>query len=587
MLKFKSSKWSILLTALIMITGLFTSTFSMASEAAGDVYTGEAQGHNGPLTVEVVVTEEAITDIQVVDHSESAGIADPAIERIPAQLVEQQSLDVDTVAGATVTSQAIIEATEAALAESGLDLSVLLAAVPAGDEEEASDTVEEIEMETQVLVIGGGIAGISAALEAADNGAQVMLIEKMPALGGSTIRSGGEILAAESPHQEAFGVEDSAEDFAEYLIEVGEGGVDEEFIRYIADHSGENIQWLMDNGVVFIDGVFDTHSTIAYGRRHIAEEGGAGIILPLEEQMAERGVEVLKSTPAISLIEENGEVVGAMATNDEGDEITILADAVILATGGYTRNEELMAQYHPTHENYSINTGEGNTGDGIIMGEELGAELIMPDGGIDLAVNPHTYFGYGEEAKGLFVSPEGERFMDESRFHFQRSRIMNEMKIDNVWYIFDETVYDERVQLSIDDGFAFEADTVEELAELTGMDSTVLLETVEEYNRMAEAGEDEDFNKDPEFMTPITEGKFYAANLMTGNSGSHGGLKITLDGEVVDTNGDVIPGLYAAGEVSSGQILNIGYPGSGTAIISYLTIGRNAGQAAADYLVAE
>lgn len=581
---FKSNmlKWFRLGAVVTMVLGIFFATFTAVNAAEAVTYGGEAKGHNGSLSVEVSVLDGQITEVKVLEHSESAGIADPAIEGIPAAIIEKQSLAVDVIAGASVTSQAILSATEAALAESDLDVEALLVADASASEESA--TGEVLELQTQVLVAGGGIAGLAAALEAADNGAEVILIEKMPALGGSTIRSGGEILAAETHLQEENGMEASIEDFAAYLIEVGEGNVDEEFIHHIAENSAENIQWLVDNGVVFMAEPQHTHSTIPDNRRHIVEDGGAGLISALEAQLAERGVEILKNTPAVSLIEEEGVVIGVKATNEKSDDITILADAVILATGGYSRNEEMLATYHPSLVEYTTNTGDGNTGDGILMGETVGAELIMHDSGINLATNPNTYFGYGEEAKGLFVTPTGERFMDESRFHFQRSREMHELGINTVWYVFDEAVYDERVQKSIDDGMAVEADSLEELAEKMEVDPAVITETIEVYNEMANVGEDTLYNKPAEFMQAIESGKFYAAKMVTSNSGTHGGLKINLDGQVINTDGEAIEGLYAAGEVASGQILHIGYPGSGTAIISFLTIGRNAGRAAADYV---
>lgn len=573
---------------LMIISALSLSLFAGCSnettETTGEdalytagTYTSEAEGYNGEVKVEVEVDSENILSVKVIEEEETEGIADPAIENIPAEIVDNQTLAVEAVSGATATSGAILLAVEAALKEAGADIDAL----KAKDTEDKEG--EQVTKDTDIVVVGAGIAGLAATLEAANNGADVILIEKMAAAGGSTIRSGGKILAANTVIQKEQGIEDTPEQFSEYLMEVGENEVDEEFIDLIANKSAENIDWLIENGVEFAEDIEPVHSSIKPDRGHYAANGsGAGFTQPLEAKIKEEGIEILYETPGISLIEENGEIVGVLAENADGDDITINAKAVILATGGYSQNEEMVAEYFPSSIGVPTNAGEGNTGDGILMGEEVGAELIMHDAGINMALNSPTYYGYGEEAKGLFVNPEGARFMDESEFHFTRTRIMMDEGIDNCWYVFDENTFNDRVAGALEAGTAVEADSIEELAEKMGADSAELEATVAEYNQMSKDGEDTSFGKDAEFMTPIEDGKFYAAHMTMNNSGTHGGLKIDIDGKVIDESGDTIPGLYAAGEVASGQILYKEYPGSGTAILSYLTFGREAGKAATE-----
>ncbi|NLC65968.1 MAG: FAD-dependent oxidoreductase [Clostridium sp.] len=540
-------------------------------------YTGEADGHNGKVKVEVEVDAEKILSVKVLENEETEGIADPAIENIPAKIVADQTLAVDTVAGATVTSEAILLAVEEALKEAGADIDALKA--KKSDDKDG----EKITKDVDLVVVGAGIAGLAATLEAINNGANVILLEKMPAAGGSTIRSGGKILGANTKWQKEKGIEDTAEQFSEYLMEVGENKVDKDFIDLIANKSAENLNWLEENGVEFEPDVEALHSSIKPDRGHwTANDSGAGFTQPLEAKIKEEGGEILYETPATSLIEKDGKVVGVMAENADGDEITINAKAVILATGGFTRNEDMVKEYFPSAGNITTNVGDGNTGDGILMGKEVGAELIMNDAGINLALNNPTYYGYGEEAKGLFVDPSGERFMDESKFHFTRTRIMMDLDIDNCWYVFDENTFNDRVAGALEAGTAVEADSIEELAEKMEADPVKLKSTLDKYNEMSKAGEDTDFGKSADFMNAVEEGKFYAAHMTMSNSGTHGGLKIDIDGKVIDTKGDVIPGLYAAGEVASGQILYKEYTGSGTAIISILTFGRQAGKSAAE-----
>lgn len=531
-------------------------------------------GKYGDVAVSTTFSANKIEKIVVGDHKETQGFFEAPVEQIPAAIIETQSLAVDVVSGATMTSDAILEAVEKAAVSAGADIAKLKEKIDSGKVEG-----EVVEYTTDVVVVGAGIAGLSAALEAHNNGAKVILIEKMPIAGGSTIRSGGKIQAAGTDIQKANGIEDTAEAYKDFLLEVGENEISEEYAAMIANNSAANIQWLVDNGVELEQKVEVLHSTIQPARGLWTSVGtGAGFTQPLEAKLKEENVTILYSTPATELIEKEGTVTGVMATNDKGDQITINAGVVILATGGYSHNKEMMAEFHPFMKNVVTNTSEGNTGDGILMGEKVGANLIMKEGAIDIATNPMTYYGYGEEFKGLFVSEDGERFLDESIFHFTRTRVMLDKGINTFWAITSES--NDRVEKTLEAGFGFEANTIEELQELIKGEN--LVKTVEQYNSLAKDGVDTDFGKKAEFMKPIEGEKFYALKMILSNSGTFGGLDTDIDSHVVKEDGTIIKGLYAAGEVGSGHILHKEYPGSGTAIISFLTFGRIAGKNAAE-----
>ncbi|QNO14269.1 FAD-dependent oxidoreductase [Alkalicella caledoniensis] len=579
-MKMKQSKVFIVFMSMILVLSLLAGCSNSGSESEDlftpGTYTATAKGHEGEITVEVTVSKDEIVSVEVVDHSETAGIGDAAINIIKEKITTNQTLNVEVVTGATVTSKAILEAVELALTQAGANIDALK------NKGNNNDGGQAVTLETDVVVVGGGVAGLAAALEAKNNGADVIVVEKLPFAGGSTIRSGGKILAANTSIQESLGIKDNAADFAAFLMEIGENQVDEDFINLIANNSAENIEWLMENGVEFAQDIEPLHGYRSPARGHYtADSSGAGIITPLENTLKEKGVEILYSTPALELIQDGGKVIGIYAENDNGDKITINAKAVILATGGFTRNPDLVDEYFTNLGNFSTNVGEGNTGDGITMGLAAGADVIMPNAGIDIMMNFATGYGYGEEATELFVTPDGERFMDERDFHFKRTRILYDYGFDNFWYIIDEKSYNDRVAGAVQANMAFEADTIEELAGKIGIKPEVLKTTVERYNELCVKGKDLDFNKPSQYMVPINQGKFYALAMTKSNSGTHGGLKINIDAQVINKDGNVIPGLYAAGEVASGQILHQEYPGSGTAIIAFLTFGRQAGAAAA------
>lgn len=536
-------------------------------------YEGIGQGRNGELKLEVTFSSEKIEEITLGEHSETQGFFETPAEKIPDEIISTQSLSVDIVTGATYTSKAILEAVENACLAAGADTSSLK------KKTQAEDTQSEIvSYETDIVVVGGGIAGLAAALEAVDNGGEVILVEKMPILGGSTIRSGGKILAAGTDVQKSNGISDTADDFKNFLMKAGENQVDESYISLIAEKSNENIEWLIEQGVEFSDTIEPLHSTISPARGHVsASNSGAGFIQPLEKKFLEAGGKILYETPATDLIIEDGAVVGIKATNPNEDQITISASSVILATGGYSYNDEMLDKYHPYLKEFNTNAGEGNTGDGILMAEKAGARLLMRDAGINLALNRGTYYGYGEEFKGLFVTPEGKRFINESVFHFSRTRTLMDLGINKIYAI--TTEYNDRIGAAIEMGTAFEADSIEELSEI--IDAKDLSAAVQRYNELAIDGKDKDFGKPETFMKEVAGEKYYALLMDMSNSGTLGGIDTDLQGRVLSEDGEIVEGLYAAGETASGRYFYKEYPGSGTAIISFLTFGREAGRHAA------
>ena len=440
--------------------------------------------------------------------------------------------------------------------------------------------------EADVIVVGAGAAGLAASIEAANAGAKVILLEKLPAVGGSTLISGGIVYGAETPGQKRIGVEDSAEDLARYWIERAEGDVDEELIRFVAEKSGETIAWLEEFvGVEFQDPVPAGTSPVPRG--HTTKEGrGAGLVQPLEAKAKELGVEILTETTATKLLTDDKAVIGVEAETKDGKTIQFLGKAVVLATGGFDRDEDLRVEYAPVAKGHISYTSRGNTGDGLKMAREVGAEIISKNGVIGfrgVAENmPYTSpLGGLIFTPGLYVDSAGKRFVNESVDYPIFYDAMIENGDENFYLIFDANSVPEALKEGVDGEVAFEGETLAALAEAAGIDPAGLEETVNKYNQMAEAGEDTEFGKSAELLTPVKEGPFYALRVKPAILGTFGGPKINTKTEVIGTDGQPIPGLYAAGEVANGQFFKTTYPASGTSIQMCFTLGRVAGREAA------
>lgn len=555
-------------------------------------YSAKSQGMGGDVEVEVVVTESSIESVKVLSHNETPGISDPAIKNIPENIVAAQGLMIDVVSGATLTSNAILEAVTACLEQAGGNIEELKA------KGLTAEVLEDEVIETDVVVIGSGIAGLSAAVTASEEGAKVVLLEKMGSVGGASIVCGGEILAAGTDLQKAQGIEDSVESLKEYWIEVGQGNVNEELLGYIADKNIDTVNWLEQKGVKFgkVSFSYNYPSQSPY-RNHVTETvSGKDFIMPLYEKAQQNGVDIRLETPAVSLINENGVIKGVIAEN-KGRTITINAKSTILATGGFANNEELMKQYSPNIGAFGTFLGEAHQGDGLIMARDAGAEIVAGGGAI---ANPMdmgaTKFN---DAGGVFlnVTPEGKRFANENEYWFKRSsQLYFEEGFNSYYGIMDSKTENSGFEEAIKNGTAFKANTIEELAEMIGMKSDVLSQTVARYNEMCAAQVDTDFGKpavglvgnreealqEVNLLNSIDKAPYYAVIFPTNYvTGTFGGPKININAEVISTEGDIIPGLYAAGEVANGELFFKQYPCSGSSIQTSATMGRQAGKAAA------
>ncbi len=565
-------------------------------------YTGEAQGFGGALKLEVTVDETSILSDNVLENSETEGIGSIAVEKLPAAIVAAQSLGVDTVSGCTMSSNAILEAAKAALSQSGVNMEALTAA-PAAQEDAPAQTQN---LETQVVIVGAGGAGMTAAIKLREQGVNVIVLEKMPMVGGATAMSSSSALAQGTRTQAEAGVEDSAEMCMMDLLYVGRFENDPTPTWLLSAHSGETIDWLNDEiGVLFNEATGNPSAEYRVGRARSSVTGsGAGLAQDLRAKMEEMGATLMLETRAYELKSTDGAVDGVLARDNSGNEYVIQADAVVLATGGYCFDDEYI---DPSLKVLPCSGSKANTGDGIHMALPYGAvlqnmEMVAVAGhGIrkgDSAqhTKPGCLVAYRTTGT-ILVNMQGERFINERGSDASIVEAMRQT--DRCFMLMDAASFEEYARSCVDKKYFSQeeldqwlaengtgvtvfahGDTLEELAATVSMDAAGLAATVEKYNGFVAAGEDADFGR--EVTAPIGEGPYYLVEQCLRYSTTLGGLTINSQLQLVDAGNVAIPGLYAAGEVVGG-VFGASFPPS-AGVGWALTSGRMVGEQIASAL---
>lgn len=545
---------------------------------------GQAEGHKGEVIATVNFDGDTIKSIETV-HNETEGLGDQAIEKLTKEMVDNNTVKVDAISGATKSSIAFIKAVSDAIKDSGRNVKDYQKDVEAKEKNDSSKDVD-------VVVVGGGGAGFAAAVTAKESGADVILLEKMPQVGGNTLISGGEYAAPENDLQKEDGIEDSKELFAS---DVKEAGGDPELIDVLADHATEDAYWLRDDiGVKWLDSLmfFGGHSV----KRSLIPEAHSGneLIKNYLKKCEELGIEVITEADVKEILTKDDEVCGVKAETADGI-LTVNAKSVVLATGGFGANDEMTYENDNEIDEYVKSTNApGSTGDGITMAEKLGADTVGMDQ-IQLypVCDPETgrllYVGDTRLVGGaLLVNKEGKRFVEELGTRREISLAIK-AQTDHVGYlIWDEKSNEvtgtmasnpEEAKEQFDKGNLYKADTIEELAEHFDIDKDQLLETVETFNENSKKEEDPEFNLRM-LGWSIEEGPYYMLKAAPAVHHTMGGLKINKEAEVLDKGGNPIKGLYAAGEVTGGIH---GSNRLGSAAIADITVfGRIAGQNAAE-----
>lgn len=580
MKKFKS----LFLSFFLFVTSLcFSNTLFKPG-----TYIGSAQGYGGPIKVEVKTSDSKILSLIILEQTETKGISDFALKSLPKEIVENQTLGIDTVAGATFTSNAILEASKNALKSSGVDLEKISKKIVKNNITE----MPLIDKKADVIIVGAGGAGLAAGVSAFENGAKsVIILEKMPIIGGNTIRSGGAMNAVNPEKQKKQGIEDSIE---KHTIQTWEGGnkvADKKLVETMTSNALDAVKWLEKYGLKWKEKIGSVIGSV-WPRTNQAEDIlGTGYINTLEKAFNKYGGKIYLETKAVKLIEENGKIIGVIASDKNGNEIEFIGEkGVILATGGYAANFDMVKEYlsDGVYQKENLpktleNTNHpGATGDGIKMAKEVNSQLIDMKH-VQLLPMPADRFGPTINVDNvIFINKDGLRYVKEDGRRDEICLATFAQK-DGQYYMINDsqiipqdrkTTSGQNLDELIKKGTVIEAPTLKELAKEIGVPEKTLVKTINEFNEAVEKKSDS-FGRQI-WGNKIEKGPFYATLRFPALHHTMGGVKINEQAQVIDTNNVPINGLYAAGEVTGG--IHGANRLGGNAITDIIVFGRIAGE---------
>ena len=429
---------------------------------------------------------------------------------------------------------------------------------PAPEKADANAPKSEESLECDICIIGAGGAGMTAAIHATQAGKNVILLEMMPYVGGNTTKATGGMNAAETHYQAEQGIEDSVEVFIEDTMEGGHQLNDRDLVTVMAENSAEAIDWLDSIGAPLPKVSFSGGATNK--RIHAPEDGsgvGAYLVTHFLQKVEELGINVMYDTRATELMTDDGAVTGVKAESSTVS-YTINAKAVIIATGGFGNNQDMIVQYRPDLKGTVSTSAPGAMGDGIVMAQAVGADLVDID---QIQLHPTVEQGTSmlitESVRGdgaILVNQEGKRFTNELLTRDKVSAAELEQTGGYAYIIFDQRLRDglKAIEKYVSTGITVQADTIEGLAEQIGCDPATLAETLESWNQAVAAQKDEAFGRDTGMENDLSVAPYYAIKIAPGIHHTMGGVKINTEAQVIDTDGNPIPGLFAAGEVTGG-----------------------------------
>ncbi|RUT48650.1 flavocytochrome c [Paenibacillus anaericanus] len=582
-----------ILSIIMVLALIFTMTAcgskKNSKEAADGTTTaiGVGSGKHGDIKVEVSFMDGKIIEVKVLEQKENEVLAEPVYTELKETVMQANSVEVDVISGSSVTSKGYLDAIQDAIVKSGI-------ALVAGSAVADTKQTEESEQTYDVVVIGAGGAGFSAALEAGEAGKSVVILEKMPTVGGNTLISGGEMNAPDNWVQHALGItDDSAELFYEDTMKGGDNLGQPEIVKILSEKSLGSAEWLRD--VVKVEFLpdhlfqFGGHSR----KRALIPVGhtGAELITKLKTKAGELGITIKTNMKAEQLLtDESGRVVGVEASTN-GQKVTFRANkGVIMATGGFGSNIEMRKKYNPElDESYMSTDTPGTTGDGIIMAQEINADITNmeniqtypicnPITGVISLVADSRFDG------AILINQGGTRFVEELERRDVISKAILAQEGRYAYQFWNQEIADigktievhkDEYEQLIKEGLLYKADTIEDAANFFKVDAKTLKETISKVNEYAKTGKDLDYNHRGGLVS-LEKGPYYIQKAVPSVHHTMGGLVIDTKAHVLTTEGEIIPGLYAAGEVT-GVVHGANRLG-GNAISDVITFGRIAGQ---------
>lgn len=594
---------------------------------------GTAQGYGGEVTVALEVTDNVLTNVIIYGPKESEGVGAAALPLMAQAMLAANSIDVDVNTQATRTKDGVRAAAALALAAAGVDPANL-------KKVEAAPKAQDATYSADVVIVGAGGAGMTAALTAAEEGAKVIIVESQAVVGGNSVRATGGMNAAETAAQntntfsEAAGVEktlttaqttyadnpaikkladevtiqwqsyqknpngyfDSEELMALDTMIGGKGINDPALVEELVDESEDGIEWLKTIGINLTSVGSFGGASVKRIHRPVNAEGktisvGAYMVPLLEKACnAQPNVTILLNTTANEILTKGGAACGIKATGKDGETVTVNAKAVILATGGFGANLDMVAQYNPALKGFMTTNAAGAQGQGLKMAEALGAAMVdLEQIQIHPTVQADTAALITEGLRGdgaILVNAEGKRFTDEVGTRDAVSAAEIAQTGSYSWLIVDQAMLDKSSVIAgyVSKGFTYQGATYEELAAAIGVDGATFKATMEGWNNCVANRNDPEFGR-VSFANPLNTAPYYAIKVTAGIHHTMGGLKINTDTQVIGTNGRVIPGLYAAGEVTGG--IHGANRLGGNAVADFVVFGRIAGEEAAEFALGD
>lgn len=537
---------------------VFVLLLASCKSAVNGTFEGKARGHNGEVVLDVSFENSKIKKVTLKESVETDDVGKIAIEKL-LEKVNSGNYNLDEITGATYSSKAFINALADAIQKAGLDYKKIL-----NNNLKLNEKYEVKEINVDVVVVGTGGAGLISAIKAKEAGANVVVLEKLPLIGGNTLISGAEYAAPMNWLQEKENISDSIELFKK---DVEKAGGDKELIDVLAKNALDGAKWLKDDiKVEWMDELmfFGGHSV----KRSLIPKGQSGkeLINKLHAKTEELGIEILTETNAYELIVKNNVVTGVKAKTKNG-ELIVNAKSVILATGGFGANKKMLNDNDKEIDDKILSTNSpGSTGDGIKMAQKIGADVVDLDKiqlypVCDVETGKLLYTGDTRLVGGaILVNKEGNRFVEELGTRREISLGIKSQTDSIAYQIWDEDSMQKSKILPtheieynnlIEGKKLCKVNSIDEMAEFFGIDKNNLKETIKKFNEDSENGKDTLFNL-RRLGFKIEKAPFYCLKAVPAVHHTMGGLRINKDANVLDKNGNIIKGLYAAGETTGG-----------------------------------